>query len=158
MNSKCINSLAYELKLDVRLIKKLILTEDKRFFNHIGIDIIRIFGALISNVKSVSIKEGASTLTQQVYDIELQNISLKYKRERIFSRKIKQILFAIKIEQNKSKKEILEYYLKNVYLGGSIFGFKNASKSYFNHYGEKLSYSEIIFLLKRVKRPNDMTF
>lgn len=127
-NYQSLKELSIELELDINLIICLILIEDKRFFFHKGIDYIRILGAAISNLKALKIKEGASTLSQQIFDIELQNNSLNYQRERKWLRKIKQAKFALIYERSNSKKEILYYYLVNVYLGNNIFGFKNASK------------------------------
>lgn len=157
-NYYILKELSVELELDINLIICLILIEDKRFFFHNGIDYIRIVGAGISNLKALKIKEGASTLSQQVFDIELQNNSLSYRRERKWLRKIKQTKFALMYEKATSKKEILYYYLVNVYLGNNIFGFKNASNYYFSKSAKFLSYEEIEFLLRRVKRPNDLNF
>ncbi len=153
-----IDKISKDILLDKKLILSLISSEDKRFFKHNGIDFIRIVGASIVNLKNFKIKEGASTLTQQVYDIKQQNITLKYKRKRNFSRKIKQIIFALKYERLESKENILKYYLENVYLGKNIFGFKKASNFYFNKSGINLTKEEIDFLLKRVKRPNDIKY
>ena len=155
MKNDIIDKISQDISLDKELILKLILTEDKRFFKHNGIDLIRIVGATISNFKSLKIKEGASTISQQIYDIKQQNISLKYIRKRNILRKIKQIIFALKYEKQKSKENILRYYLEYVYLGSNIFGFTKASKFYFNKSGINLNSQEIEFLLNRVNRPND---
>jgi penicillin-binding protein 1A len=158
MTNNLIYKISKDILLDKELILKLISIEDKRFFKHNGIDLIRIVGATISNLKSFKIKEGASTLSQQVYDIKQQNITLKYNRKRNISRKIKQTIFALKYEQQESKENILKYYLENVYLGSDIFGFSKASVFYFNKSGINLNKKEIDFLLKRVKRPNDKKY
>ena len=158
MDNYIITKISKDISLDKELILKLITIEDKRFFNHNGIDLIRVIGAIIANIKSFKIKEGASTISQQVYDIKQQNINLEYNRKRNISRKIKQVLFALKYEKQESKENILKYYLENVYLGSIIFGFKNACKFYFNKSGISLSEKDIIFLLRRVKRPNDKEY
>ena len=95
--NELISNILDDVSLDKNLIIQLIAKEDKRFFKHCGVDVIRIVGALISNFRAWKIKEGASTISQQVYDIKHQNISLQYKRKRTFSRKIKQIIFSLKL-------------------------------------------------------------
>lgn len=156
--NELISNILDDVSLDKNLIIQLIAKEDKRFFKHCGVDVIRIVGALISNFRAWKIKEGASTISQQVYDIKHQNISLQYKRKRTFSRKIKQIIFALKLEKKETKKNILEYYINNVYLGGTVFGFKSACSFYFKKSGLELRKDEIYFLLKRVQRPNDLSY
>jgi len=157
MDYHIIDKISKDILLDKNLILNLILIEDKRFFKHNGIDFIRIIGASISNLKHFKIKEGASTISQQAYDIKQQNITLKYRRKRNLTRKIKQTIFALKYERQESKENILKYYLGHVYLGKNIFGFKEASKFYFNKSGISLKKEEIHFLLKRVKSPNSLT-
>lgn len=158
MDYQIIDKISKDILIDKNLILNLILTEDKRFFNHNGVDFISIVRASMTNLKHFKIKEGASTISQQVYDIKQQNITWKYKRKRNLTRKIKQTFFALKYERQKSKEDILRYYLEHVYLGKNIFGFKKASIFYFNKSGISLNKDEITFLLRRVKRPNDLTY
>ncbi len=158
MDYHIIEKISKDILLDKNLILNLILIEDKRFFKHNGIDFIRIVGASISNLKHFKIKEGASTISQQIYDIKQQNITLQYRRKRNLTRKIKQTIFALKYERQESKENILKYYLGHVYLGNNIFGFKEASKFYFNKSGVSLKKEEIYFLLKRVKSPNNLSY
>lgn len=149
-----IRNLSKELSLDRKLILHVLYKEDKRFFYHNGIDIIRVFGALIVNVRKLKVTQGASTISQQLYDIRQQNSNLSYKRVRTLKRKILQTLFALKYENNFTKNDILREYLESVYLGYNIFGFNRASEFYFRKTSEILNQEEISFLIKKIKYPN----
>ena len=96
-----IRNLSKELRLDRKLILRVLYKEDKRFFYHNGIDIIRVFRALIVNVRKLKVKQGASTISQQLYDIRQQNSNLSYKRARTLKRKLLQTFFALKYEAYK---------------------------------------------------------
>ncbi|UFJ39368.1 PBP1A family penicillin-binding protein [Brevibacillus humidisoli] len=102
-----------------------VAVEDKRFFEHNGIDIIRIGGAIIKDIQAGSAVEGGSTITQQL----ARNVFLSH--EKTFWRKTKEAMIAINLERKFSKDEILEMYLNKIYLGPGIFGVKAASKYYF---------------------------
>lgn len=151
---KIIRNLSRELYLDYKLILRVISKEDRRFFFHQGIDFIRVFGALFINVKKLKIKQGASTISQQLYDIKQQNLNLGYRRARTVKRKFLQTLFALNYENKFNKQDILKEYLENVYMGYNVFGFSQASKFYFNKSSENLSREEISFLIKKIKYPN----
>lgn len=103
-----------------------IAVEDVRFREHNGIDIRRMFGALIANVKDGFGAEGASTITQQV----VKNAFLTF--DKTIERKIQEQYLAIKLEQKYSKDEILEMYLNAIYFGNGAYGVKQASIVYFN--------------------------
>lgn len=152
-----IRNLSKELSLDRKLILHVLYKEDKRFFYHNGIDIIRVFGALIVNVRKLKVMQGASTISQQLYDIKKQNDNLSYKRVRTLKRKVLQTLFALKYENNFTKNDILREYLESVYLGYNIFGFNRASEFYFRKTSEILNQEEISFLIKKIKYPNLIT-
>ena len=153
-NRKTIRCLSKELGLDRKLILYVLYKEDKRFFYHNGIDIIRVLGALIVNVRKLKVKQGASTISQQLYDIKQQNANLSYKRARTLKRKFLQTLFALKYENNFTKNDILREYLGSVYLGYNIFGFTRASEFYFKKTSKTLSREEIFFLIRKIKYPN----
>lgn len=124
-----------------------IALEDKRFYSHKGYDIVRIGGALVSNIKSKSIKEGASTITQQL----VKNTHLS--NERTVERKLKEIAIARKIEKEYSKDEILAMYLSVIYFGNGAYGVKQASRLYFDKELDELTLEECATLAGIVKNP-----
>ena len=128
-------------------INAFLAAEDLRFFEHNGIDMIRIFGALAADIKSGGIKEGASTITQQV----IKNLYLT--DSRTIERKIQEALIAMKFEKMYSKEEILEIYLNTVYFGEGAYGLQQASLSYFGIPASDLSISQAAMLAGLLKAP-----
>ncbi len=124
-----------------------IALEDKRFYSHKGYDPIRIGGAIICNIKSRSVKEGASTITQQL----VKNTHLS--NERTINRKLKEIAIARKLEKEYSKDEILAMYLSVIYFGNGAYGVKQASRLYFDKEISDLSLQECATLAGIVKNP-----
>ena len=122
--------------------------EDKRFYSHKGYDPIRIGGAMLSNIKSHSVKEGASTITQQL----VKNTHLS--NERTFRRKLNEIAIARKVEKEYSKDEILAMYLSVIYFGNGAYGVKQASQLYFDKEIDELSLQECATLAGIVKNPS----
>ena len=129
-------------------INAFLAAEDLRFFEHSGVDIIRIFGAFVSDLKSGSIKEGASTITQQLVK------TLYLKNDQVLSRKVQEALIALKFEKQYSKKEILEMYLNTVYFGNGAYGIENASQRYFGKSAGELTLSEAATLAGILKAPS----
>ena len=125
-----------------------ISTEDKRFYSHKGYDIVRIGGAILSDIKAGKAKEGASTITQQL----VKNTHLSH--ERTIERKIKEIALATKLEKQYSKDEILSMYLSVIYFGNGIYGAKQAAKFYFAKDIKDLSVAECATLAAIVKNPS----
>lgn len=121
--------------------------EDKRFYTHKGYDVVRILGATLNNAKSRSIKEGASTITQQL----VKNTHLTNKRT--LSRKLKEIAIATKLEKEYSKDEILSMYLSVIYFGNGAYGAKSAAKLYFSKDISELNLGECATLAGIVKNP-----
>lgn len=117
-----------------RVVNSFLAAEDDNFYNHSGVDYLGIVRAMLINLKAGRIVQGASTITQQVAK------SLLLSSERTYSRKIKDLLLAKKIEERFSKKDILFLYLNQVYLGGGYYGVKAAFKGYF---GKELSEATI---------------
>ncbi len=109
-----------------RIVNAFLAAEDDNFFNHSGVDYIGIARAMVKNIKAGRIVQGASTITQQVAK------SLLLSSERTYTRKIKDLLLAKKIEDKFTKEEILFLYLNQVYLGGGYYGVKAAFKGYFD--------------------------
>ena len=103
----------------------IISAEDVRFYSHNGVDIKRIFGALWQDIKSGSLDQGASTLTQQL----IKNSMLT--REKTWSRKIEEAFLSIELERRYTKDEILEMYLNYNYFGAGAYGIEAAAQTYF---------------------------
>ena len=121
------------------LISATIDTEDKYFYKHFGFDYFRILKAFINNIKSGSLNEGASTITQQY----ARNLFLNY--DKTWSRKLSEAKLAFELETHYSKDEILEGYLNTINYGG-VFGVENASWYYFGHSASELSLAEASML------------
>lgn len=125
-----------------------VAVEDKRFFEHDGLDARRIVGAAVRNAKSRSFKEGASTITQQL----IKNTHLS--RDKNVKRKANEMLLALELENRYSKKEILEMYLNTIYFGRNAYGIENAANAYFNKSAECLTVAESATLAAMIKAPN----
>jgi len=134
------------------LINALIATEDRKFYDHWGVDLTRFAKAMIKNVFTFS-REGASTITQQL----AKNLyKLKGKDENIFAavvRKIREWMTAIQIEQNYTKDEILESYLNVSYFGRSAYGIESAAKVYFDKKASELTLPEAAVFIALLKSP-----
>ena len=113
-----------------------IAAEDIRFYQHHGIDPIRMVGAAAANLRSRSLSQGASTITQQL----VKNTHLSSKKS--FSRKFEEIILALKVEREYTKNQILEMYLNNVYFGNGAYGIETAANKYFGKSASDLSLVE----------------
>jgi len=131
------------------LFQAVIATEDTRFYEHSGIDFLGILRAMLTNLESLKIRQGASTITQQLAR------SLFLSPERSFKRKLKEALLAMKMEKVLTKDEILEVYLNQIYFGHGAYGVQAAARTYFGKDVEELSLSECAFLAGLPKAPND---
>lgn len=130
------------------LVEATVSTEDKYFYKHLGFDYMRILKAALNNVKSKSLKEGASTITQQY----ARNLFLNY--DKTWSRKIDEALLAAEIETHYTKEEILEGYLNTINYGG-VYGIENASYYYFGHSASELSLAEASMLAGIPQSPSN---
>lgn len=123
------------------VIDAIVTIEDKRFFEHRGVDFIANIRAAIALVKNEGkITQGASTITQQL----ARNIFLT--NEVTYERKVKEIFIASELEKKYSKQKILEFYLNNIYFANGYYGIQAASKGYFNKSVSELTLSEAAFL------------
>jgi len=125
-----------------------IAAEDLRFYTHSGIDIYRIFGALRSNLRSGTLAEGASTITQQL--AKLTHLS----SQKTIRRKLEEIYLAFQIEKNYTKDQILEFYLNTVYFGRGAYGIQAAAQAYFDIDAKELSLSQSACLAAIIKAPS----
>ena len=140
---------AHYNEIPPRMIEALIAVEDTAFFEHDGVNLEAIFRAVIKDIQSMSLKEGASTITQQL----IKNMVLT--RERKFSRKLKEVILAYQIEKKLNKEQILERYLNEVYLGHGYYGVKTAAQGYFKKSLDALSLKEIAILVRLPKAPSN---
>ncbi|MEL1136687.1 PBP1A family penicillin-binding protein [Desulfitobacterium sp. THU1] len=133
------------------LVKKtFVAVEDKRFYDHFGVDPIRIVGSLIADIKSQSFREGASTITMQLAN----NAFIENPREKTLVRKIQQAALAIQLEREYTKDEILTFYLNRIFFGESSFGIQAAAKTYFGHELSELTPDEIALLARLPQAPS----
>lgn len=121
--------------------------EDKNFYQHHGVNYKRILKAGINNLKSRSLKEGASTITQQL----VKNSYLS--SEKTFKRKVKEVAIAQNIEKTYNKDKILEFYLNKIYFGNNCYGIESASNYYFSKSAKDLNLEESCMLAGMIKSP-----
>jgi len=133
--------------IDKKIIDAFLAIEDKKFYQHNGIDLVRIGGALLANIKANDIKEGASTITQQY----ARNLYLNPSKN--LQRKIEEMMIAINLEAKYSKDEILEGYLNTIYFDHGIYGIEDACKFYFNKSAKNVSLIEAAALASIPKAP-----
>ena len=129
------------------LVDAFLVTEDSRFVEHWGVDLVRIAKAAMVDVASMSLRQGASTITQQLArDLYLH-------KRRTFGRKIRETLTAIQIERHYSKREILEMYLTQIYFGHGAYGVAAAAERYFDKEPQDLTVGESALLSGLPKAP-----
>jgi len=129
------------------VIKAVLATEDRRFFEHYGIDVLGLMRAMSENVRANSVVQGGSSLTQQL----AKNLFLS--NERTLERKVKEAFLAIWLEVNLSKKDILQLYLDRAYMGGGTFGITAAADFYFGKSVKDLNLAEAAMLAGLFKAP-----
>ena len=126
-----------------------IAAEDSRFYQHNGVDIRRVFGALWHDLKTLSLDQGASTITQQL--IKLTHLT----SEKTLSRKAQEAFLAMQLEKQLSKDEILEAYLNVVYFGNGAYGIETAAQAYFSKSASELTLDEGALLAGIIKSPSN---
>jgi penicillin-binding protein 1A len=129
------------------VIKAVLATEDRRFFEHYGIDFLGLVRAMSENVRANSVVQGGSSITQQL----AKNLFLT--NERTVERKVKEAFLAVWLEMNLSKKEILQLYLDRAYMGGGTFGIAAAADFYFGRQIKDLNLAEAAMLAGLFKAP-----
>ncbi len=135
-------------KIPLFLKNAFISSEDKRFYKHNGIDLKSISRAIFENIRSGYVKEGGSTITQQVARILFLNNDLNIQR------KIKEIFLSLILEFKYDKQQILKLYLNNIYLGSGAYGVNEASQVYFGKLIEELTLSEIALIAGLAPAPS----
>ena len=125
-----------------------ISAEDARFFEHEGVDVIRIAGAIVADIKAGSYVQGASTISQQL--IKLSHLT----SEKTISRKAEEAALAYEMERQYSKGDILEMYLNYVYFGGGYYGIEAAAEGYFGVHASDLTLDQSAMLAGILKSPS----
>ena len=134
--------------IPTKLKEFLVQIEDKRFFNHNGIDPKGISRAIVENIKAGKIVQGGSTITQQLARNLLKDNS------KTVARKLRETIKAFQLEKKYSKNEILNLYFNNVYFGMNLRGIRAAGLCYFGKEVERLNQSELLYLLTILRGPN----
>ncbi len=131
-----------------KIQKAFITLEDKRFYKHFGIDILRLLKSIFVNLKERKFVQGASTITQQL----ARNMFLTF--EKTLQRKLKEMILALRIERVFTKEEILERYLNLIYFGEGVYGVKAACNYFFNKSPKDVSWAEAALLAGIPRNPN----
>lgn len=145
--------LAEPLALPTHFVELLFLIEDKRFGLHRGVDPVAMVRATANNIGGGRL-QGASTITQQLFDVLQLRSRTDYRRQRTFGRKIRQSAWAVYTEFHQTKNQILDTYLSNVYWGRDYFGLASAADGYFSSDAAALSVAQSFFLAERLANPN----
>jgi 1A family penicillin-binding protein len=132
------------------LPQAVIASEDSRYYWHLGVDPYGIARAVVTNLQGGGIRQGASTLTQQL----ARSLYPQVGRENTAGRKLREMLVATKLETLYSKDELLRYYLNRVYLGVGNYGFEDAAQFYFDKSARNLNISEAATLVAMLPAPN----
>ncbi|MBI4031813.1 MAG: PBP1A family penicillin-binding protein, partial [Proteobacteria bacterium] len=135
-------------ELPPHLVYAVLATEDRRFYQHFGVDPVGIMRAMAANARAGKFVQGGSTITQQL----AKNLFLS--RERTIKRKIQEALLALWLERKLTKDEILSAYLNRVYLGSGAYGIDAASNVYFNKSAKDVSLRESALLAGLLKAPS----
>ena len=135
-------------ELQPRTVYAFISAEDARFFEHEGVDVIRIAGAIVADIKAGSYVQGASTISQQL--IKLSHLT----SEKTISRKAEEAALAYEMERQYRKEDILEMYLNYVYFGGGYYGIEAAAEGYFGVHASDLTLDQSAMLAGILKSPS----
>ena len=135
-------------RMSPELVKAVISVEDQRFYDHNGVDVIRIGAAALRNLREGRRAEGGSTITQQLARQSFLTLDKTYRR------KIKEAILAARIEREFSKPQILEMYLNKVYFGDGFYGVEAASRGYFGKHASELSLDEAALLAGLIQSPS----
>lgn len=135
-------------EISPRFTQAMIATEDSRFYSHNGVDHIGLARAMIRNLQNMRISQGGSTITQQL------SKNLFFSFERIWVRKLKELLIALQMEATFTKEEILEAYCNQVYFGSGAYGVEDASLVYFGKRATELTLLQAAMLAGLPNSPN----
>ena len=135
-------------QISPNLRNAIIAIEDQRFYDHSGVDLVRVGGAALANVREGRRAEGASTITQQLARLSFLTF------EKTYTRKLQEVMLATLLEAEYSKDQILELYLNKVYFGSGLYGAEAAAMGYFGKHAADLTVAEAALLAGLVKAPS----
>ena len=135
-------------RMSPNLIKAVVSVEDQRFYDHNGVDFIRVAAAALRNLQERRRAEGGSTITQQLARQTFLS------RDKTYRRKLKEVILAAHIEREYSKRDILEMYLNKVYFGDGLYGAEAASRGYFAKHASDLGLDEAALLAGLIQSPS----
>jgi 1A family penicillin-binding protein len=135
-------------RVSPNLRKAVVAVEDQRFYEHGGVDIVRIAAALLNNIRAGRRAEGGSTITQQLARQSFLT------RDKTVRRKLKEVVLASRIEKSYSKDDILQLYLNKVYFGDGLYGVEAASRGYFGKSASDLDVAEAALLAGVIQSPS----
>src|SRR6266540_3067872 len=138
-------------QLSPDLINAVVAVEDAKFYQHHGYDLLGIIRAALKNVTAGHVRQGASTITQQ---LARNSFSLK---EKTFRRKLLEVFLARRIEDHLGKQKIMELYLNRIYFGGGLYGAEAAARGYFGKSAREMSLAECATLAGLIKSPNRLS-
>lgn len=144
-----VNTQANEIPTD--LVKAIVSIEDHRFFDHRGVDTIRIMGSALRNLQGKGGLQGASTLTQQLIKLTYFSTSTA---DQTLSRKAQEAWLAVQLEQKATKQEILTYYINKVYMSNGNYGMQTAAENYYGKDLKDLSLPQLALLAGMPQAPN----
>lgn len=142
------NATTEEIPTD--LANAIVAIEDQRFYNHRGIDVIRIAGSLLNNLAGGNL-QGGSTLDQQFIKLTYFSTSAE---DQNLKRKVQEAWLSLQLEQTKTKQEILTYYVNKVYMSNGIYGMKTASETFYGKELKELSLAQLALLAGMPQAPN----
>lgn len=155
VNNKPIFTIFKERRIEVSLadvspnvVKAVLAIEDQRFYRHVGIDLLRVGGALVANVRSGERSQGGSTITQQLARKSFLT------DEKTYRRKLKEMFLAMRIEWHFTKDQILELYLNRVYFGNGLYGVEAAARGYLGKSARDLTVDEAALLAGLIRAPS----
>ena len=135
-------------RVSPHFVRAILAVEDQRFYDHGGVDVVRVAGAAWNNLLARRAEQGGSTLTQQLARQSFLTA------DKTFRRKLKEVFLAARLEKEFSKNEILEFYLNKVYFGDGLYGVEAASLGYFGKHAADVDVAEAALLAGLVKSPS----
>jgi penicillin-binding protein 1A len=135
-------------RMSPHLVRAVLAVEDQRFYDHAGVDFVRVLGAALTNLREGRAAQGGSTITQQLARQSFLST------EKTITRKLREVVVAARLEGEFSKDEILEMYLNKVYFGNGLYGVEAASLGYFGKHAAGLDLAEAALLAGLVKSPS----
>ena len=148
LNTAVIREIVPYDRIPIEVINTVLAVEDEKFFRHNGFDLKGTMRALLSNVSTGGIRQGGSTITQQI--IKLRVVG----NEQTFNRKLREAILASRLEEELTKEELLEFYLNEIYFGNGAYGIQAAAETYFGKDVGELDYGDASLLAGMIRAPS----